>query len=322
MKLKFFNTAFIILIFGLTTSVGQSRYSSYNQSLIDTEKKYVQQYCTNFGSSKPISKKRIKYDKNRIAFLNAFYNKDLTPKEIHEQMGKFYKHKWGFDTTKLGAVTKYETRIYSGGNLEMFISFSTFEENIVFKRIYFNTRTLTNCIQPYQIGISQHDFKYLESTIIPIADFPFSYCGHCSYISCDTVFLDKLRGASPSEYQLFLSSADNDLNNMTWFRIDKYMMDYVVNDIAKIVKESNKELLFKLLYSPNHILSLYSMEGLTYLNETRQIEIPINIQQKMEEIKNSDTKIIWQYSDVVRRGLTYKDLKIDKQKILAKFKRT
>ena len=322
MKQRFSIALVIILILGLTKSVGQTRHSDHNQSLIDTEKKYVQQFCSNFGSSKHISKKRIKYDKYRIAFLNSFYNLDLTQKEIHDQMDKFYRHKWGFDTIKLGAVTKYETRIYSEGNLEMFISFSTYEEKIVFKRIYFRTKTLTGCIQPYQYGISQYDFNYLESTIIPIADFPFSYCRNCSYISCDTVFLSKLKSNSSSDYYFFSSSNDKEINNLTWFRIDKYMMDYADNDISKFVKERNQELLIKLLYSPNHILSLYAMEGLTYLVETSQIEIPTEIHNKMEQVKNSETKITWQYSDVVKHGLTYKDLKIGKQIILTKFKNT
>lgn len=322
MKQRFSIALVIILILGLTKSVGQTRHSDHNQSLIDTGKKYIQQFCSNFGSSKHNSKKRIKYDKYRIAFLNLFYNLDFTQKEIHDQMDKFYRHKWGFDTIKLGAVTKYETRIYSEGNLEMFISFSTYEGKIVFKRIYFRTKTLTGCIQPYQYGISQYDFNYLESTIIPIADFPFSYCRNCSYISCDTVFLSKLKSDSSSDYYFFPSSNDKEINNLTWFRIDKYMMDYADNDISKFVKERNQELLIKLLYSPNHILSLYAMEGLTYLVETSQIEIPTEIHNKMEQVKNSETKIIWQYSDVVKHGLTYKDLKIGKQIILAKFKHT
>ena len=318
MKFKI-NIAVTFLLLFWTKCIGQTRYSSYNQLQLDSGKKYLLQQCSSFESSKPISKNRIKDDKSRVAFLNLFYRKEVTPKEIQCQMDKFFKQKWGFDTIKLGAITKYETRIYSEGNLELFISFSTFEEKIVFKRIYFRTRTILNCIEPNQYGLSQHDFKYLETTIIPIADFPFTYCSQCPYISCDTILQNKLKELSSSEYQFFLSSNYNDLNNMTWFRIDKYMIDYVDNTILKFVKDKNQVILTKLLYSPNHILSIYAMEALSYLIDTNQIKVSTEIRNKMEQVKSSDTRIIWQYSDVVKRGLTYKDLKIGKQEILAKF---
>ena len=320
MKQIFFIIVLIYLTFNSTKVVGQTRFSSNNQLLFDTQKKYVQQFCSNYGSSKPALRKKIKYDKKRIYFLNDFYNQDLSTKEIYNRMANFFSHKWSFDTIKLGAVTKYETRIASEGNLEMFISFSTFNDIIVFKRIYFRTQTITDCFQPYQYRLIQQDLNYLETNIVPLADFPFSNCGHCSFISSDTVLLDKLKKLTSSQYRFFISPSDNDINNMTWFRTDRYMMDYVVTDISKIVKEVNIKLLLTLLYSPNLILSIYAMEGLTYLIETAQIKIPFNIQQKMEEVKNSDTKIIWQNSDVVHSGLTYKELKISNQNIITKYK--
>lgn len=320
MKQSLSITILILLILSLTRSFGQTPYSSHNQTIVDSAKRYILKYCSSYGSSTPISKKKAKYDKYQIALLNSFYNKELKSKEIQEEIKKIQTRKPSFDTIKLGAVTKYETRIYSEGNLEIFISFSTYKENIVFKRIFFNTRTSTDCILPFQNGISQHDFKYLENNVIPLANFPFSDCRNCSYISCDTVFFSKLKDFLSAEHRFFLTQEEEYLNNLTWFKVDTYMLDFAHNDLIEIVEADNQELLLKLLYSPNHILSLYAMEGLIYLNETRKIQLPIDVQQKMEQVKNSDIRINIQYSDVIRRGFTYKDLKINKQKIITKFK--
>jgi len=301
---------------------GQTRFSAYNQSLIEPEKILINPGCLNYGSSRPIKKRNIKDDKKWILFLNDFYNKDLSKEEIYRTLKEFFNYKWSYDTSKIGAVTKYQTRVRSEGNLEIFISFSTINNDIVFKKISFGTRTRTDCISPYKYAIGVQDIKYLKEICIPIIDFPLTYyCGNGEF-SCDTVFFNKLKKLSLSEYHFFLSSDDKELNTMTWFGKDTYMMDNVDFSFAEIVKRNNRQLLYELLSSPNYIVSIYAMEGLTFLRETGQIEIPVDIEEKMQKIKNANITITWQYSDVVRQGLTYKDLKVSTYSIVAKYKRS
>jgi hypothetical protein len=81
-------------------------------------------------------------------------------------------------------------------------------------------------------------------------------------------------------------------------------------------------MLYNFLYSPNHIIAIYAYEALVFLKNVKQMSIPLNIEEKMNKIKNSDIRIVCQTSDVIRRGLTYKDLKISKNQIISKFRKT
>lgn len=310
----------IILTIGFSTynkSFSQTHFSTYNQAFIDSARARLKQVCNNYGTGKKIVKARVKYDIERIGFLNDFYNRDLSKTEIIHQVNKFFKRHWGFDSINLGAFTKYNARIYSEGYLQLHISFSTFNDEIIFKKIYFNTAYFTNCIDPNIPAISTQDINYLEQYCIPVIDFPVSFSSaYGTYLSCDTLFRYKLSNLQQDQFHFFLSTNEEALNNLSWFEIDTYMLDYIPESVLKLRDQT--ALLFQLLYSPNYVLSIYAAEMLIYLKETNQLSLSQQVLDKIEAIRNAAVKIRWQYSDVVKSGVYYKDLGLNTQAILNK----
>lgn len=140
-------------------------------------------------------------------------------------------------------------------------------------------------------------------------------------ITADTTMYDILKNYPGNDYVLFSSDTANLLNSLNWQDISTYMNDYVVEEIVPVVKNKNITLLEQLLYSPDHILAIYAMEALTFFELSEQQISDDQTRKKMNQIRNSDVLINYQYSDVVRQGLIYKNLNLSNQHLIDKFKK-
>jgi hypothetical protein len=77
----------------------------------------------------------------------------------------------------------------------------------------------------------------------------------------------------------------------------------------------NFSLLKQLLYSPNIILSIHSMNALLFLGAEGKIKLSPDIIMRMESIVRDESDIKWQYSDVGRKSKVYEILKATKSRI-------
>jgi len=314
--------SFVILLLHLSLYLfGQgdfsSRFVKQNQRRMDSIKSVLRGYYTSFNSTRPVTRKAIRADKKVIKFLNKFYNEDASLDEIRNWLKPFFNFKWDFQIYDLGHAKKYDTRVKSEGNLDIHVSLATFKDQIVYKRIYFNTKTNTlfdhdnsNSFPP--------DIKYIDSILIPNIHFPIAFCMNCYWIACDTTYTNKLAAFTVTDFKFFSDSSY--LNYMTWFDNDVYKRDYAVRDICDIVKRNDTAVLEKLLYSPNYILAIYAMEALIYMRSTGSYSPSIVTSEKMNQIKNADITIRWQTSDVVREGFPYRKLGVIDEFIIYKFK--
>jgi len=310
-----------VLVFISNYSFSQTDFLKVNQQKIDSIKSLYDPACKLILSSKQISRKKIKYDKKLFLLMNDVYSKNLTQKEVYIQISKIKKGKWDFDSTNLGGTILYETRLPANGNLSLTISFATFENKIVYKQISFSTGSRTDCSDPVNYSISTQDLNYLATICIPHLNIPLHMCWNCEVTTSDTIFYHILQDYGGNDYILFKSDTSKLINYFTWHDIHTYMNDYVVEEIATLVKTRNVSLLKQLLYSPNCILAIYSMEALTFLEISDNEPLTDNIHKKMSEIQDSNIPINYQYSDVVRRDILYKELKISKTTITNKYKR-
>ena len=318
MNKLFFSACSLILLFCHKPSAGQSRFQKHNQLEIDKAKAALKMDCKAFESSKQTTENKIKADKKLIGFLNEFYNKALSADEITKKLDQFYKGKWKITTTDLGGLTKYETKISPAGNLKSSIGFSVFQNGIVFKKIFLSTVTSTNCISPrYELTKTQ-DVNYLDIFCLPLIDFPVVFCATCEAAQSDTTFSAKLKSYTGQEYKLFPVDSSR-INEMTWYAGDTYYTDDVEKEILALAENHNTNMLFTLLYSPNQIVAINSMEAVVYLQVSGIINLQADIQQKIENIQTSGIKINWQNSNAGRSSSTYKELNISKEKILDKF---
>ena len=309
------------------TVLGQSRFYESNKRILDTVKADIASICKQPFSYRSITdrelKKRAKADQKVIAFLNDFYNKDLSAEAIRKFIIRRERNRnWGFDTIPLGGMVKYIGNIYRGGNLQGKISFATFNGEIVYKAIRMETVTNTGCQEPPEpMAVAVPDVLYLEKYCLAQLDFPVWLCWSCEAIKSDTVILEKLRKQDQQQYKLLLSDNDQRLNKMSWYDIDTYHTGYVQPDLGQIVKDNDTTVLQQLLYSPNHVLALYTMEALVFLNETGKMTLSPELATKMVEVRKADISIRVQDSDVVYSESSYKNSGATIYRIVSKYNR-
>ncbi|MEO5594401.1 MAG: hypothetical protein ABIR15_08075, partial [Chitinophagaceae bacterium] len=159
MSKLFFSACSLILLFCHKPSSGQGRLQ-HNQLEIDKAKAALKTDCKAFESSMQTTENKIRADKKLIAFLNEFYNRDVSADEITKKLNQLYKGKGKLTTTDLGGLKKYEIQISLAGNLKSSIGFSIFQNEIVFKKIFLATETHMSCISPrYELPNTQ-DVNY------------------------------------------------------------------------------------------------------------------------------------------------------------------
>jgi hypothetical protein len=300
---------------------GQNKYINYNLKQIDSVDIVSRLECKGYKSTFKFSKKVVNYDKKRIKFLNTFYQKDLKPEDIISLLKSNFK-RWHIDTINLGAATKYVLNIYDVdfGNLGLSISFASLENEIIYKRFVIMTPSKLYCKDPRELFLTETlDVKYLEKYCIPLIEFPIKYRVYSLRVTADTTYFDKLNKTNTSKYYSFTIDSIKNINEETWFYTDRYYYDYgYFKDTSAL---ADIEMLFHFLYSPNHIIAIYAYETLIFLKHAKQMNLPSTVEEKMNKIKNSDIKIVWQTSDVIHRGVSYKDLKISPYQIITKFRK-
>jgi hypothetical protein len=237
------------------------------------------------------------------------------------QTDKVTKARYSFDSINLGGTILYHIIPYTRGNLNLDFSIATFEHRIVSKRISLGTVSKTGCLDPVNYLIAPNDFYYIETICIPDLKIPLDMGWNRISIIADTTMYDVLKNYHGDDYVLFSSDTAHLLNSFTWQGLSTYTNENVVEEMVPIVKNKNIALLEQLLYSPNHVLAIYAMEALTFFELSEQQILPDRTRKKMNEIKSSDIPIQYQYSDVVKLGILYKNIKLSNQQLVNKFGR-
>jgi len=303
------------------SSFAQSRFYRNNQIAIDRAKALLSKSCHAYESVKPTSAGQVKADKKLIAFLNEFYNNDIPVTAIAKKLDAFLGRKWAFDTVNLGSCMKYQVAVRSEGNIQAVVSFTVFQQEVVYKRISFETSIKTRCVSPAKDVADLVDINYLDIFCLSQIDFPVSFCAGCGKVECDATNYSKIKSDDASGYKLIPADSTN-INFMVWYRNDTYLTENADADFITIANNHNTYLLYRLLFSPNQVAAICSLEAITYLEGTGVIKLPDYIAQKIEEIKNSPLQIAWQQPDLVKKGGAYKDLNITKEKIIAKYSKS
>ncbi len=300
-------------------ALAQSRYYRNNQLEIDKAKSVLSKGCRAYESVKQTSASQLKADKKLIAFLNGFYNNGQSLTAITKELDPFFGRKWKFDTVNLGGCIKYTVPVRSDGNMRATVSFTVFQNEVVYKRINIETIIKTKCVSPAQDVIDIADINYIDLFCLQTIDFPFSFCAGCGHLECDAINYAKVNIDDASGYKL-IPSDSTAINHMVWFRNDAYQAQQADPDFVTIANNHNTYLLFRLLYSPNQVAAIYSMEAIIWLQQTGVIKkLPDYVVQKMEDIKNSPIPIALQSGGAVKQSVAYKDLGISVANIVEKY---
>lgn len=312
-------TRLLAILLCLTNSCfAQTRFTAFNQQQADRDKEEFKTICRQLGSNTTRTKNEIEGDKRIIAFLNEFYNKDLSVNEIARLLSKF-KLSGRPDSTNLGGAVHFTQRVNAEySNLRTEIIFTTFQGQVVYKSIFIETKSKSYCLDTVPstyLGFS--DIKYLEDHCFPYIDFPIRYFMHWIPFRTDTALIQKAGHLQTNLYKLFPTDSAV-INKMVWADYIEYRIGGTLYYLRSFVKAADTGLLFQFLYSPNHIIALYTMEALIYLQETGRVTLPVDITQKMEELKNSDIVIKTMRFDVGGIAV-YKNLNVSKSAIVHKY---
>ena len=116
-------------------------------------------------------KQKQKLDIKLSHFLNDFYVNRLDEASINQRLKKSLgQGPWRFDQIKNDdSLIRYQGRIRSFGNLEAFIGYVVSNKRIIGRRIYFQIRSKSDCIQENDQGCP--DLLYLVSFAPKYFDF-------------------------------------------------------------------------------------------------------------------------------------------------------
>ncbi len=316
------STIFIHLIFIVLTTRGQSTYYDHNKAQIESLKNGLDTSCKDYGTLGHISKKERRWDKKIILFLNDVYNKDLSLQEIKRRYAKISPNQITFDFNEmvdLGGFKRYESRIYSEGNLHINLLLILVDDTILYKKIYFMTETRTNCID--QMGVmSEYDVKYLEEYCLKLIDFPILVKDWIYGISTDKTIYKNLISFKAKGYKGFDIDTSKRLDDLIFFQTYHYGSKGPIVWIKDLYKQNKVDSLTEFLHSPNYVVALDAMEALLALNRLKNVALAGEVLKKMEQIKNADTVIWWASSDVIYHR-TYKELNLSESEILEKYRK-
>lgn len=120
-----------------------------------------------------------------------------------------------------------------------------------------------------------------------------------------------------NEYSnLFFNEMDNkeDENKemYSWETVDLYSINgdgFIFNQIKKYIKSDQYEKLIRLLYSPNYISSLYSMEVLKLYMERNELKLEDKELKRIKELENNTVLITCIRGDVIYTNTEYQKIK-------------
>lgn len=283
-----FVSIIVFFLLVLQSAVGQTKYTAYHRQLAKKEKDEFKSACNELGAGRPYEKKDILGDKRKIAFLNEFYNSDLSVQDI-ARLKRKYKISLSLDSNNLGGAMQYKSGIYTRhSNLRADIIFTSYQNQVVYKSINLETASQSYCLdtKPAQhIGFS--DVKYLEEHCFDIIDFPIKKSIFRFPYRIDTSLLHKLANLPNDKFKQFPADSTA-MNRDIWIGVNEYKFGHILFSGKYMIQSVDTASLYRLLYSPNHIIALHAMEALIYLQESGKLTLPPGIVEKMEELKNSD----------------------------------
>jgi len=296
----------------------QNAFYRTNQFVLDRAKTNLRKDCQAFESSRPPGGGELKADKKLISFLNQFYHGNLPAAEIIKTMSAFTDRKHPVTSTQLGGCTKYEALLSSGGIIQAGIAFTEFSNEVVFKRIYFTTTHHMQCISPAQPVIDSLDINYLDVYCLPLIDFPISMDQNVHQFATDATVYAQVKLDYPEGYKL-IPTDSTDLNQVVWYRNDTYNMDAADPALVTIASNHNTYLLFRLLYSPNHVTAIDALEAITCLEAKGIAKLPAYVIAKMDALKNAPVPLQYNSMGLRKRAASYSELAVTKEQILGKY---
>ena len=312
-QITYLTLLFLLSLEGI--SQGDNQYLAANRAILKHVASDLPASCLTSKSAKVISNSKKKYDRKQIDIINYFFNTVTNVKEIDSYYQNLFHKKPSLTIDTIGDIIKYNYRIPVRGNLDVIFSMTEFQKSIVFKSSKIITLSKTICGAGSAFWTM--DIKYIESFVLDKMKVPIYKFSLGDYMIIDTIYKSGLNITEPliriNEKQFHL------LNRIIWNECDVYYLDGIITPFYELTQENNVDLLTNLLYSPNHVVAINAYECLFYLQETKQLSLPSETKRKMAEIVNSEFRITYQYSDVVRQGLTYKSLGITPGKIKSKF---
>ncbi|HTL06841.1 MAG TPA: hypothetical protein VL307_01245 [Chitinophagaceae bacterium] len=296
----------------------QNAYYRNNQFLLDRAKTNLRSHCQAFESSKPPGGGQLKADKKLISFLNQFYHSTAPAADIIKTMGGFTDRKHPITTMPLGGCTKYEALLSSDGILQAAIAFTEFNNEVVFKRIYFTTRHCMQCISPAQPLIDSLDINYLDVYCLPLIDFPLTLETGVHRFSTDATVYAQVKLDYPDGYKL-IPADSTDLNHVVWYGNDTYSTEAADPIFINIASNHNTYLLYRLLYSPNHVAAVSALEAITCLEAKGIAKLPAYVIAKMDALRNAPVPLQYSSLGVRKRANNYNELAVTKEQILSRY---
>lgn len=299
--------AFLVALI-LFAILGQGQSGNDLKLVFDSVLNSYKPLCGNIASSKGVSKKHINQDRKTVALFNELYHADLTVNEIREKIIKVCRRSrtWDFSqVADFGETVLYHGHVYPDGNINFEISVATYRGVVVSKRIEVKTKSMLDCRSPYMYGLHGYDILYLQRWFLPLIKAPVRPYENPVGMVIDTTFTARLNAVAPNYYPLLTGDSSRFYNSLTWHSMYAYVFHpRSSNPLESSFRVSQKEVLERFLFSPNHIAALYACEALSEYKETLSQES----QAQMDKVLNSPVRISWFSGDYGGRGKTYKEL--------------
>lgn len=305
-----------------TTNV-QSRFYANNVKRLDSFNLFLKTYC---DSVKPITitNKSVKQDKENLRYISKVYNASMSYKEFMSNADK--NDLVQSQNMQAGIIGLKEFKIdENAGYMATDIWLTVIDDKIIYKKLVIKNTAKRKCAATENSNIPFFDFTYLKSLVNDI-DFPVYGCANCDSLVVDTLY-QALFNEVEQKYPAykFLPEVNNQqlkdlLFTATYLQAGSYHNKEADRLFIQLLKLKEYSTISSLLYSPNHLMAVNAYEALTYLKNTRALEITPQLEEQMKRIASSPAEIpVFCGRDCKPTTYPYSTLKITERNIYDKY---
>jgi hypothetical protein len=268
-------------------------------------------------------KSKIKSDLSIMSFINSLFNSKTAKPDIEKKISTVRKKSMRLVESVNGLIESDDITIL-GKYLWVNVKLDFIDNVLVRSKVSLRTTTHGKCGS----YINLPDFKVVRNFFIKDSKMLF-IIGYEDEITSDTIYSGNLASLAERrngyKFNIPSSNVEGWINEIftkqyQTDRADVYNYTKPPKDFVRLVKETRTEVIKDLLYSPNYITSVHAMEALLYLASLGKLQLSVELNDRITQIKNGSFTIMQQGApDVFYKREGYKELQMTDERVIKKY---
>jgi hypothetical protein len=265
---------------------------------------------------------KVKSDAFITSFVNSIVDNKITESDADVRLKKIGKN--ASVKESLNGLIKVKDILLKGNYLRANIILEFIDNVTVRTKVTLTTVTHAKC---GMYGNSMLDFKLIRDFFIKDAKMLFGV--KYDEMIADTIYSANLTllAEKRKDYRFNIpgTGSENWINEIfiKQYQTDSsgaYNYSKPPKDFINLIKENKIAEVKDLLFSPNYVTSVNAMESLLYLSSVNKVQLTMELNERIAQVKNGSFIIMQQGApDVFYKREGYKDLQMTDERVVKKY---